>query len=90
MPRKIDETDLTKGELRKLNALRKSLGPEIADKAFSEWLRAFGADGAHEDKNIEILSSVIEQAIEHNGLTFPRSGYLMKRGRGRVVITQAE
>ncbi len=89
MPRKIDETDLTKGELRKLNALRKSLGPEIADKAFSEWLKASGAVGA-EDKNIEILSSVIEQAIDHYGLTFPRSGYLVKRGRGRVVIAQAE
>ncbi len=89
MPRKIDETDLTKGELRKLNALRKSLGPEIADKAFSAWMKASGAVSA-EDKNIEILSSIIERAIEHIGLTFPRSGYLVKRGRGRVVITQAE
>ncbi len=32
------ERDLTKGQLRKLTALRKSLGKEIADKAFAEWL----------------------------------------------------
>ena len=32
------ERDLTKGQLRKLTALRKSLGEEIADKAFAEWL----------------------------------------------------
>ena len=67
--------------------MRKSLGPEIADKAFSDWLKAFGA---YEDKNIEILGSVIEQAIEQYGLTFPRSGYLVRRGRGRVIIPQAE
>ncbi len=33
----FSEADLSKGELRKLNALRKSLGEEIADKAFAEW-----------------------------------------------------
>ena len=31
------ERDLTKGQLRKLTALRKSLGKGIADKAFAEW-----------------------------------------------------
>ena len=39
MPKKIDDAGLTKGQLRKLNALRKSLGSDIADKAFSEWLK---------------------------------------------------
>ncbi len=34
----IDETALTKGQIRKLNALRKSIGPAIADEAFSRWL----------------------------------------------------
>ena len=83
MPRKIDESNLTKGELRKLNALRKSLGPDIADKAFSEWLAASGVGAAaYEDKNIQIISGVLEQAIAQHGMTFPRGGYLLKRGRG--------
>jgi hypothetical protein len=30
----IDQKSLTKGQTRKLNALRKSLGDKIADKAF--------------------------------------------------------
>ena len=30
---------LTKGQVRKLNALRKSLGNKIADPAFSKWLK---------------------------------------------------
>ena len=42
MPRKRknggSESHLTKGQLRKLNALRKSLGPEIGERAFYAWL----------------------------------------------------
>ncbi len=90
MPKKIDDASLTKGQLRKLNALRKSLGRDIADKAFSQWLKVSGAGvEAYEDKNIEILSGVIGQAIEQYGLTFPRGGYLLKRGRGRVIVEPA-
>ena len=32
------ESELTKGQIRKLNALRKSIGEEIAHKAFADWL----------------------------------------------------
>lgn len=35
----INESELSKGELRKLTALRKSLGDDIADKAMAEWIR---------------------------------------------------
>ena len=34
----IDESTLTKGQRRKLNALRKSVGDEIGAQAFSAWL----------------------------------------------------
>lgn len=47
MPRKpgpgFDEKTLTKGQLRKLTALRKSLGEEIANGAFAQWLKSAGA-----------------------------------------------
>lgn len=36
--RNIDERALTKGQLRKLNALRKSVGEDIGERAFAEWL----------------------------------------------------
>ena len=36
---KIDETTLTKGEIRKLNALRKSIGDGLGEKAFAAWLK---------------------------------------------------
>ena len=34
----FSEGNLSKGQLRKLNALRKSLGDHIADRAFAQWI----------------------------------------------------
>jgi hypothetical protein len=36
----IDHSTLTKGQVRKLNALRKSVGDEIAENAFSKWMKS--------------------------------------------------
>ena len=36
----IDHSTLTKGQVRKLNALRKSVGDDIAENAFSKWMTA--------------------------------------------------
>ena len=35
----INEKSLTKGQLRKLSVLRKSLGGKIADQAFAQWVK---------------------------------------------------
>ena len=40
--RGIDERGLTKGQLRKLRALKKSVGDGIGERAFSEWLASQG------------------------------------------------
>ena len=34
----IDETGLTKGQVRKLNALRNSVGDDLAEEVFAKWL----------------------------------------------------
>ena len=34
----IDQSTLNKGQIRKLNALRKSVGDEIGEDAFTKWL----------------------------------------------------
>ena len=36
----IDHSTLTKGQVRKPNALRKSVGDEIADDAFGKWIKS--------------------------------------------------
>ena len=35
----IDERSLTKGHVRKLNALRKSVGNDLGEQAFAKWLK---------------------------------------------------
>ena len=46
---RIDESALTKGQRRKLNALRRSVGDEVGEQAFAAWLstqlRAAKTDG---------------------------------------------
>ncbi len=83
----IIQTDLTKGQIRKLNALRKSVGPDIGEKAFAQWLKKANVKkAAHGDKTSAQIAEAIQAALGSKGLRIPRGGYLIKRGRGRVVV----
>lgn len=82
----LDESLLTKGELRKLVALRKSLGDEIAGRAFLEWLRGKAAPQAAEDPVAQQIAAALMEQVESGRLMIPRGGYLVRRGRGRVVV----
>jgi hypothetical protein len=87
---KIDESALSKGQLRKLNAVRKSFGPEIADKAFAEWLTEQPKEIAEpEDMNAKVIQETLEPLVMSNKIKIPRGGYLVRRGRGRVIVERA-
>ena len=87
----IIQTDLTKGQLRKLNALRKSVGPDIGEKAFAQWLKRANAEKAPAvDKTSAQIAEAIDAALGRKGLSIPRGGYLVTRGRGRVIVTRAD
>ena len=95
MPRKpkakFDQSKLTKGQLRKLNALRKSLGDDIANSAFAEWLDTVGAHPApQEDRNAQLIADALAPLIAKNQLRIPRGGYILKRGRRRVTVARPE
>ena len=51
----IDESALNKGQIVKLNTLRKSLGNDLADDVFAKWLKrqvfAKTVQNAHSDEN---------------------------------------
>ncbi len=88
---KLDEKALTKGELRKLIAIRKSVGEDIGDKAFVEWLRKKPAVMAEpEDKNAALIADTLIPLIEQNKLRIPRGGYVIRRGRGRVIVERPD
>ena len=85
----FDESALTKGQLRKLAALRKSIGPAIADEAFAKWLQQAVAE-PEEDANAKIISDALWGLIEEGRLSIRRGGYIVRRGRGRVVVEPRE
>ena len=88
MPRRkfvIDEKALSKGELRKLNALRKSIGPELAEDAFAKWYQQKDTGTSVGDPNVEVIETALGKVIDK--LRFPRGGgYQVRRGRGRIIV----
>ena len=82
----VKEKGLSKGELRKLSALRKSLGEEIADEAFAKWYAQQKVEvNGKPDRNVELMEQALNPLVEK--LKFPRGQhYAIKRGRGRVII----
>jgi len=81
------ESTLSKGQIRKLNALRKSLGNEIADKAFAEWLSTVGTEGSEAgDRHAEMIAELLTPLALEGKLKIPRGGYIVRRGHGRVIV----
>ena len=81
----IDETNLTKGQIRKLNALRKSVGPAIADEAFAKWL-AQANDEPEVDNDAKTIADTLWGLIQDRKLLIQRGGYIVRRGRKRVIV----
>lgn len=90
----IDESNLTKMEARKLNALRKSIGDGLGAKAFAEWHRtrpAPTANAAPVDKVAEAIAGTVMGLIEDGKIrSLPQGGYTVRRGRGRVVVARPD
>ena len=87
---RIDEGALTKGQRRKLDALRKSVGEGIGEQAFAAWLSAQSAGAkADADTNAQTIVDTLWPLIEEGTLAIPRGGYLIRRGRGRIIVERA-
>ena len=85
----IDEEKLTKGEVRKLNALRKSIGENFGEEGFMKWYEAkeAGGDGEAHDLNAQLIQDTLWPLVRDKKLKLPRSGgYGVKRGRGRILV----
>ena len=89
-PTQIDENSLTKGQSRKLNALRKSVGNEIGEQAFAAWLASQPAATAKADANAALIVDMLWPLVQQGTLAIPRGGYLLRRGRGRIVVEAAK
>ena len=86
----IDESALSKGERRKLNALRKSVGAEIGERTFLEWLSSRSTGSEKEDPNAGTIINTLWPLVEEGRLAIPRGGYLLRRGRVRIIVEPAQ
>ena len=86
--KKFNEKALNKGRLRKLQALRKSLGDQIADTAFGERISKQEAPsaGEPEDRNAKLIADTLDPLIKAGTLRIRRGVYVVRRGRGRVIV----
>ena len=83
----MNKKSMTKGQVRKLNALRKSLGNQIADKAFKEWLKqqATQAPAERADPVVNKLLAALKGLEKDKSINLGRKGYVIKRAKGRGV-----
>ena len=79
----IDETELTKVQLRKLSALRKSVGADLGEEVFIKWL---ARQANPKDKADPIAVKIIEalRGLENEPkFRLGNYGYTIRRVRGK-------
>ena len=89
----INEANLTRMEVRKLHALRKSIGDDLGTEAFAQWLKARPDTTKSKpvDRTAEAIAEAVMGLIGKGTIkTLPRGGYIVRRGRNRVVVEAAK
>ncbi len=79
----IDESSLSKGNIRKLNALRKSLGNTIAEDAFARWLAEETPPAPKADPVAERIVEALSGMEDDRSFNLGRYGYTVRRAKGK-------
>ena len=80
----IDYSTLTKGQVRKLNALRKSVGDDIADDAFGKWMKSQSKTPKEvRDPVADALVDALANLQNEKSFKLGNKGYVVKRARGK-------
>ncbi len=92
----INESNLTKGQIRKLNALRKSIGDALAEDAFTKWLKQqkSAKKVVQIDPVAEMIAETLKPLAKKKTLNLGRYGYSVKRAKGKgakgIVVARIE
>ena len=82
----IDQSTLTKGQIRKLNALRNSVGDDIADVAFAKWMKTQTKTPKEtRDPVADALVAALSHLNHDKGFKLGNKGYIVKRSKGKGV-----
>lgn len=80
----IDEGKLTKGQLRKLTALKKSVGDDLGEEVFGKWFaRQAVALAAKVDPVAEKIEQALAKYANDRKLNLGVYGYTIRRARGK-------
>ena len=81
----IKESTLTKGQIRKLNALRKSIGVKLGEEAFGKWLKeqAKAVPKVQSDPVAEKILNAVKSLEKDKTVKLGNRGYVVKRARGK-------
>jgi len=80
----IDQSTLTKGQVRKLNALRKSVGDDIAEDAFGKWMKT-QSNPSKEDRDpvADALVAALSNLTSDKSFKLGTKGYVVRRAKGK-------
>ena len=80
----IDQSTLTKGQVRKLNALRKSVGDNIADDAFGKWMKTqTKTPKVVRDPVADALVAALSDLTSDKTFRLGSKGYVVRRAKGK-------
>ena len=80
----IDQSTLTKGQIRKLNALRKSVGDDIADAAFGKWMKTQSKTPKEvRDPVADALVTALSHLTSDKSFKLGTKGYMVRRAKGK-------
>ena len=82
----MNEMSLTKGQIRKLNALKKSIGENLGVEAFTKWIAIQEKEKSENfkvDPVVTKLQEVLAPLEGDNTLRLGNKGYTVKRARGK-------
>ncbi|MBL4719772.1 MAG: hypothetical protein JKY20_01395 [Alphaproteobacteria bacterium] len=80
----VDESDLSKGQLVKLKALRKSIGEKLGSEVFAKWMKEQSKAAPKEtvDPVAEILLNALKSLEDDKSVKLGNWGYAIKRAKG--------
>ena len=80
----MDQSSLTKGQIRKLNALKKSIGDDLGEQAFTKWLKTQSKETmVKSDPVAEKLAAAVAALKNDKSFRLGTRGYTVKRARGK-------
>jgi hypothetical protein len=80
----IDQFTLNKGQIRKLNALRKSVGDNIADAAFGKWMKPQPKPPKEvRDPVADALVAALVDLQSDKSFKLGNKGYIVRRAKGK-------